>query len=187
MENGKNMRLRALCEGGIMVALAIGLSYFKFKIWANGGSVDLVMIPLLIYAVRWGTPWGLGAGLVFGTLKFILAGGYAWGWTSIFLDYSIAYALVGLAGIFKHQKMGMVPGAIVGGCARFVAHFISGVTIYAITAPTELFNTTFTNPWLYSLAYNASFMVPNIIIAVVVGLIIPSTALRKYIMGEDLK
>ncbi|MBQ3650898.1 MAG: energy-coupled thiamine transporter ThiT, partial [Clostridia bacterium] len=67
---------RCLTEGGICVALAIALSYLKIPIGLAfggfGGSIDLVMIPLILYAVRWGWGWGMAAGLVFGTIKYFV-------------------------------------------------------------------------------------------------------------------
>ena len=58
-------------------------------------------------------------------------------------------------------------GAMVGAAARFVIHYISGVTIYAIIAPTELFGITFLSPWFYSLVYNLGYMLPSTILVVV--------------------
>ena len=54
-----HMRVRALCEGAVLVAVAQILSYLKLWEMPWGGSVVLSMIPLVLYAVR----WGLGAGL----------------------------------------------------------------------------------------------------------------------------
>ncbi len=55
--------LRALCEGAVCVAMSLVLSYLELNFaWAQGGSVDLVMVPLIIFAVRWGLGWGLGPG-----------------------------------------------------------------------------------------------------------------------------
>ena len=47
-------------------------------------------------------------------------------------------------------------------------HYISGVTIYAILAPTELFGITFLNPWTYSLAYNLGYILPSTILVALV-------------------
>ena len=72
------------------------------------------------------------------------------------------------------------------GCAcRFVVHYISGVTIYKIIAPTELLGMTFSSPSLYSLVYNGSYMLPNAILALVLAglLYVP---LKKFIMAQDL-
>lgn len=164
----ENSRLRALVEGAVCVALAYALSFLKVKLWAQGGSIDLVMVPLVVFAYRRGAGWGVIAGAVFGTIKCFFAGGFAWGWQSILLDYTVAYAVVGLAGLLKGKKNGMAAGAVLGSVARFGVHYISGVTIYKIVAPTELFNATYTSPALYSAVYNGSYMLVNMVIAAVV-------------------
>ena len=94
-EKKSQTNVRCLTEGGICVALSLVLSYLKIPVMAGfggfGGSIDFVMIPLIIFAVRWGLSWGIGAGLVFGTLKYILASGFAISWVSIIFDYAVAY------------------------------------------------------------------------------------------------
>ena len=162
----KNKRVLTLCEGAVCVALANALSFFELDLWFQGGSIGLAMLPIVVCAWRRGAGWGVMAGLLFGTIKCFFAGGFAWGWQSILLDYSVAYAMVGLAGICRKLPHGLACGAVVGGLSRFVIHYISGVTIYAIIAPTELFGITFLNPWFYSLAYNLSYMLPSTILVV---------------------
>ena len=163
---------RCLTEGGICVALSIALSYLKIPIMAGfggfGGSIDFVMIPLIVFAVRWGAGWGIGAGLVFGTLKYFLASGGAISWVSIIFDYAVAYAFVGLAGLFR-RKYGLLPVAALVGCfARFIIHFISGMTVYAQYMPEEFMGYTGMTPFFYSLLYNGTYMLPNTAIAIVV-------------------
>ena len=65
---------RTLCEGAIMVAMAVVLNFFKFDLFAQGGSMNLLFIPLMVFALRRGPVWGMGAGLVFGVLKGIISG-----------------------------------------------------------------------------------------------------------------
>ena len=167
----KNEKLRALTECSIFIALSIVLSYLKIPIGLSfggfGGSIDLVMIPLIIAACRWGLGWGLGSGLVFGTLKFFLAGGAAINWQSMLLDYSVAYMFVGLAGLIKRKPRQMWLAALIGCLGRFVIHFISGVTIYAMYME-DIFGLPMTNVWVYSALYNGSYMLPNTILAAVV-------------------
>ena len=69
--------------------------------------------------------------------------------------------------VYKRQgkKWGIFVGTVVGCLGRFVVHYISGVTIYKILAPTEFMKWTFTSPSAYSLVYNGSYMLPNTIIA----------------------
>ena len=59
-------------------------------------------------------------------------------------------------------------GTFCGCFARFIIHFISGVTLYIITVPTEVAGMTFANPVLYSIVYNMLYMLPNTVIAVIV-------------------
>lgn len=168
----KNKTLRTLTEGAILTALALALSYIKLPIGLAfggfGGSVDLVMIPLIVFALRRGTLWGLGAGLVFGTLKFFLAGGVAVNWQSMLLDYSLAYMFVGFAGLLRGKKAQLPLGALVGCAARFFIHFLSGVTIYAEYMPEEFMNMVMVSPTVYSILYNGSYMLPNTVLAIII-------------------
>lgn len=181
--------LYTLTEGGIVIALALALSYLKIPIGLSfggfGGSIDLVMIPLIFYAVRRGPIWGMGAGLIFGTLKFFLAGGTAVNWESMLLDYSLAYMMVGIAGFISKARKS-VPfaalAALLGCIGRFFIHYLSGVTIYKEYMPEEFFDMTMTSPSFYSLLYNGSYMLPNTILAVIVCAIIlvPLNRIIKY-------
>ncbi|MBO5976522.1 MAG: energy-coupled thiamine transporter ThiT [Oscillospiraceae bacterium] len=168
----KKQKLKIIAEGAILTALALVLSYIKIPIGLGFGgfcgSVDLVMIPLIVYAVRRGCLPGLAAGLVFGTLKFFLAGGVAVNWQSMLLDYSLAYMFVGFAGVIPQMRGRLPLAAFVGCAARFVIHYISGVTIYAQYMPEEFMNMTMISPAIYSLLYNGTYMLPNTILAAII-------------------
>ena len=168
----RHKKLLALCECAIFTAMALALSYLKIPIGLEfggfGGSIDLVMIPLILCAIRWGCGWGLGTGLVFGTLKFFLAGGTAVNWQSMLLDYSIAYMCVGLAGLLRGKSKTAWLAALIGCFGRFVIHFISGVTVYAQYMPEEFMGMTMTSPVTYSILYNGTYMLPNTILAVII-------------------
>ena len=185
-----HLRIRALCEGAIMLALAIVLNLVSKPIFANmpnGGSVSLAMFPILFYAHRWGLGNGLLMGFAYGLLDMLLDGGYAWGWQSIILDYLAAYTALGLGGLFKGKDWGIFPDVVIGCLGRFAIHHISGITIYKILVPTEVEGFgVFSNPHLYSLVYNGVYMLPNTIIAIVFAalLFIP---MKKYFAGTDLR
>ena len=161
-----NLKVKIMCEGALLVAVALILSYFKIELTAFG-SINFVMVPLVVFAWRWGVKWGVAAGAIYGTLKFLLAAGAAFNWLSILLDYTLAYAAVGFAGVFKGKKWGLPAGALVGSLARYVVHFISGITIYAITGPEEVMGLVTSNMWLFSFLYNILYMGPNTVIAFV--------------------
>lgn len=185
--NKSHRRVQALCEGALMVALAQILGYLKFYRLPNGGSWTLVMFPIFFYAVRWGWKHGLLAGFTLGLLQLFLDTAYTWGWQSIFYDYLLAYTALGLAGLFKGKKWGIFAGAVVGGLGRYFFVFLSGVTCWRITAPTEIaFLGTFENPELYSLLYNGMYVIPSIALALIAAgvLYVP---LKKYFLGQDIQ
>jgi thiamine transporter len=179
--------VRMLCEGALMIALAMILNQLKLYQFPNGGSITLEMLPIFIFALRWGVSPGLLVGFAFGLLQMFYDGAIAWGWQSLLLDYLVAFTPLGLAGIGKGKgAVGLYGGVILGAFVRFVVHFISGITIYAIVAPTELFAITFTSPWMYSLAYNGSYMLIDTALCVIVFVVLGNTPLKRYLYGQDL-
>ena len=79
----RNRKLQMLCEGAILVALAQILSMLKLWEMPWGGSITLGMLPIFLFAVRWGTRWGLVAGFAYGLLQVMFDGGFAISWQSI--------------------------------------------------------------------------------------------------------
>jgi len=184
--NKHHIRVRALTEGAMMVALAQVLSYVKLLELPNGGSLTPAMFPILLFAVRYGLGKGLMAGFAFGLLQLIFDGAYAWGWQSMLLDYLVAFTPLGLAGLFRGKTWGIFPGTVLGCLGRFIVHYISGVTIYRINEPTSVPGIgTFDNAVLYSLVYNGVYMLPNALMALAIAgvLYVP---MKKYFAGKDI-
>ena len=99
MKTNSRMKLRALTEGAVLVALAQILGYIKLYELPNGGSVCLSMLPIFVYCARWGFGKGLLASFAFSLLQLLLDGAYAWGWQSMLGDYIVAFTVLGLAGL----------------------------------------------------------------------------------------
>ena len=182
----KNVRLRCLIEGALFIALAQVLSMLKIWEMPWGGSVTLAMVPILLYAVRWGVGPGLAAGFVFGVLQFMFDGGFAIGWQSIIGDYLLAFTALGLAGLCHGKRGDIYVGTLVGGLARFLVHYVVGATVWAEYMPEEFFGMSMHTPWFYSLLYNLAYMLPNIVLCLIVFFLM-AQPLRKYIRREDLK
>lgn len=164
----KKKHLYKICECAVLVALSLALMPIEIPGPAFGGDIDLVMIPLFIIAYRNGALYGTASGLVFGFLKCLIGGGIGWGLPSILFDYVLAYGAVGIAGFVKEKSWAIELSTFTGCVARFAIHFISGVTIYMIAAPTEIAGMTIANPVWYSIVYNALYMLPNTVIAIVI-------------------
>ena len=185
-QKSKNNNLKMLAEGAVMLALALVLSFLTLFRLPNGGSIDLAMVPILFFALRWGWKPGLLEGFLFGLLQVFVEGAVAWGWQSILLDFIVAYTPLGLAGLFKGQGKKIYLGILLGTFCRFIVHYISGVTIYAILVPTELFGVSSLNKWTYSLVYNGSYMLLDTVFCLLVFMLLYKP-MYKYIQAEDLE
>ena len=179
-----NKKIKAMTEGAILVAAATALSYVKLLELPQGGSVCIGMLPIFLFCARWGWKESFLTAFAYGMLQLIFDGAYAWGPTSMLLDYVLAFGVLGVACFFRKMKGGVFTGTVVGCVCRFVVHFISGVTIYRIYEPTQLFNTTFTNPWIYSAAYNGSYVFIDMVLCMVITALLYKP-LRKYFCPQD--
>ena len=182
----RNNKIRMLSEGALLIAMAQILSLLPLWKMPWGGSIDLAMAPILLFAVRWGVKWGLVEGLAFGTLQMIFEGGVAIGWQSIIGDFLVAFTALGLAGVCRRMEKGIFVGTLVGGLARFLVHYVVGATIWAQYMPEEFFGMTMTTPWMYSFLYNGFYMFIDIALCLVIfGLL--WKPMGKYLTGADIK
>lgn len=168
MEQKNKKSIYTLCECAVLVAFATAISFIEIKVGALGGSVDFVMVPLFIICYRHGLKYGLLSGFTFGLLYCLVGGKFGYGLPSVMLDYILAYTAVGFAGIFKRKPAFIEVSVLIGCFARFAIHFISGITLYAITTATEVGGIVTSNAVVFSLIYNALYMLPNTVLAVVV-------------------
>lgn len=157
--------VQIITEGAMMVALAQILGYLKLFRLPWGGSITLIMFPILLFAVRRGVTAGLMAGLALGTLQFVFDGGFILGWQSILGDYVLAYGALGMAGVFKGKKNDIYAGVLLGSAARLAVVWITGATLWGEYMPDVFLGMKMVSPWIYSLLYNALYIVPSGILA----------------------
>jgi thiamine transporter len=152
---------RVLTEAALAVALAFVLGLIKVFEMPFGGAISLEMVPLILLALRQG-PWvGVAAGAAYGLLDLATPPVFAVHPVQVLFDYPLAFGVLGLAGLFQPTVRGAILGTIVAVLARFLCHFVSGVVFFASYAPKGW------NPYLYSAAYNAAYLVPSLIIALI--------------------
>ena len=183
-----NNKTKALCEAAVMVALSQILGLLSLGRLPDGGSINIAMMPLVFFAVRYGAGWGALAGFVSGTLDYIIGNGIAIDWTTIICDYMLAFALLGLgAGLFKRCGKGAFWGTLAGGSLQFLSSYLVGVFVWGKWMPDMFWGMAMTSPWLYSFLYNISWAGPNIVLTLVVfALLYQVKPLRRYLMAEDL-
>ena len=185
MKTNSHLKLRALCEGAIFVALAQVISYLKFFELPQGGSITVGMLPIFLFCARWGFGPGMLASITYSLLQLLLDGAYAWGWQSMIGDYIVAFTVLGVAGLFHKQKAGFFIGTVAGSLARFLVAWYVGAVVWGEYMPDTFFGMTMTSPWFYSVLYNGSYMAVSMVLCLVVGALLWKP-LGKYIRGEDL-
>ena len=178
MENTNHRTIRSLTEGAILIALAEVLSFLPLYKLPWGGSIDLAMLPILLFACRWGFGPAMLVASAHAILQTLFEGGIAIGWESILGDFLIAYAVLGLAGLFRGK---FYLGATVACAARFFVHYVVGATIWAAYMPPEFFGMTMTTPWLYSALYNGAYMLPDLLLVLAAYFLLSKTPLAKYL------
>lgn len=180
--------LRRITETAIMLAVATVLSMIQFTgPWALGGSITACsMLPIILIAHRYGTKWGLLTALTYSVLQLLLGLNnvqYAPNALSaigiILLDYVLAFGVLGFAAVFdnvfQNKRKALVVGIVVTMSGRLLCHFLSGVIIWEALWPNSLGWT----PWIWSIAYNGSYMIPEMIITSVVAVLLYKP-LQKY-------
>lgn len=171
----KGFDSKSISYAAVCIALSFALSYISPIHMPQGGSVTIgSLVPLMIYSYMFGTKKGVFAGFVYGLLQ-IIQDPWLIHPAQMLLDYPIAFAAIGLSGMFAHvKKLEKLPqlqialGGIVASVLRFAAHLFSGVFAFSYLAPDV-------DAWIYSLGYNATYVFPDIAIAIAVCIIVFSS------------
>jgi thiamine transporter len=186
-----------LVEVAVFSALAYLLDLFSgflfSRIWPQGGSVSIAMVPVFLMAFRWGVKGGVLTGFLFGLLQFILGMSQIYHPVQGILDYLVAFALLGLAGIFASQvKASMqegnkkkwmafvIAGTFIGSALRFISHFLSGWIFFGSYAPEGQ------SAWLYSFIYNGTYMLPSMILSAIVVILVISAAPSRMVQFANV-
>ncbi len=131
------------------------------------------MIPILVFSLRRGALFGTLAGAMFGFIV-LFQEPFIFHPIQVFLDYPLAFGLLGVAGLFKSNP---ITGVGVGILGRFFAHYLSGIIFFAQFAPEGI------DPYLYSALYNGSYLSAEFIIS---GVLIYAL-FRRGILERNLR
>lgn len=163
----KKPDIKKLTMSAVMIALSTVLSLVTVMKMPLGGSVTLFsMLPVCMLSIMYGCRWGIVCAFIYslGQLALDIAGVAGWGLTPVafagcvVFDYLAAFTVLGLAGMFRAKGVpGYIAGIALAVALRMVSHIISGVIFFSSWAPEGW------NPFVYSLAYNGAYMVPEFI------------------------
>jgi thiamine transporter len=195
--NHKRSNTLFIAEVAVFSALAYLLDFaaglLSLKIWPQGGSVSIAMVPIFLMAFRWGIKGGLLTGFLLGLLQFILGFSQIYTLLQGIIDYFVAFSVVGLAGLFaklvmdslKKQEKGkwityVLMGAFLGSALRYLCHVLSGIVFFGEYAPKG-------QPVaIYSILYNGTYMLPSFIVSAVIMIIVISAVPKRIFLQKSL-
>ena len=177
---GSTRRLTAMA---VTVALAVLLGFIRLYRLPWGGSLSLKILPLVYLAITYGPRAGMAGGLAAGLVTLIVDP-VIFHPIQVFLDYLLPYAILGIIGFFPSWPR---LGILLAGVLRLASHVVSGAVYFAAFTPPELNRQVYelvrdyagitlspllqqwTAPWLYALLYNASVVVPETILMILLA------------------
>ena len=171
----RQSNVKILSECGALVAVASVLSLITLFSMPLGGSVTpFATLPIIIISLRHGAKWGVASALTFSLVQLLLglnnvAAVPVRDFISLSLcaalDYLLAYTVIGFTGTiargFRDGRAGIVVGVLATGAGRLVCSFLSGIIVWGSYTPDGW------NIAVYSLAYNASWCLPDVALTLV--------------------
>lgn len=212
MQTKATQTLHTLVTAAVMVALATALALATAQIpFLNlpfgGGFTIASMLPIVLVAYMYGTRAGLVTAFAYSLVQVLLGaftgGGYVLslftvgsddfmgigaGIAILFIDYVLAYTLIGFGGIFRkceNKTKALVLGTVAALGLRYLAHILSGVIFFGVFAEWFFGQDGFPGgAWilshlaggglslLYAVVYNGLFMIPEILITAVCAAVV---------------
>ncbi|MDD6050687.1 MAG: energy-coupled thiamine transporter ThiT [Clostridiales bacterium] len=166
----KTWTAKSLAYAALSIALSFVLSYVKMFRMPQSGSVTLAsMLPIMLFSAAYGVGPGLLAGAAYGLLQY-LQGGWFVHPIQFLLDYPVAFALIGLAGLYKvlpkqWERWSLYAAMVIGALGRALSATLAGI-LYWDTAP-----------WA-SLVYNGTYLIPDTLICIVVAIFVGKRVMK---------
>lgn len=168
--SGKKLSTKQLVYCGVAMALAFITSYFKIFNMPFGGSVTLFsMLFICLIGYWYGLKAGILTGLAYGILQF-LQEPFVLSFFQVCCDYVLAFAALGLSGLFHKSKNGLAKGYIVGVLIRGAFHALGGYLYWMDYMP-DNFPQSLTA--VYPIIYNYSYLLAEGVITIIVIMLPP--------------
>lgn len=129
----------------------------------NGGTLGLGVIPLILCSYHLGWKKGLGVGILSVVLQFMTgkiylvqnSDGFSTGMILLqfLMEYPLAFGIYGLSSMFPN-KGAFYSGTMITNLIRLALHTVAGTVFWA-------------TPWAGSFTYNASYMIPTMIVSMI--------------------
>lgn len=162
---GKGLSVKHLAYCAMAVALAYVTSFIRVFKLPYGGSVTLLSMLFIVLVANWyGVRTGMLVGFAYGILQF-LQEPYFLTLFQVCCDYVLAFAALGLAGLFRGKKNSLLIGYVTAVLARGAFHSLGGYLYWMDYMP-ENFPQALRN--LYPIIYNYSYLLAEAAVTVAV-------------------
>lgn len=164
-EKNRAFSARRLAYCAMAVALAYVTSFIKPFELPYGGSVTLLSMLFIVLVGNWyGVKTGVLVGFAYGVLQF-LQEPYFLSLFQVCCDYVLAFAALGLSGLFRKRKNGLLIGYIAAVLARGFFHSLGGYLYWMDYMPENFPQSLRT---LYPIIYNYSYLLAEGVITVII-------------------
>ncbi len=161
----KKISTKQLVFCGIAMALGFVTSYIKIFEMPWGGSVTLCSMLFIVLIANWyGVKAGISVGLAYSILQFIQEP-FVLSFFQVCCDYFLAFAALGIAGVFAKSPRGLIKGYIAAVLARGAFHALGGY-LYWMSYMPESFPQSLKS--VYPIVYNYSFLFAEGLITIVI-------------------
>lgn len=172
-QTSSTLRTKKLVYGGICISIAFVLSYIRILHLPQGGSITPAsMLPLVLYSMVFGPVAGIIAGIAYGFLQLI-QDMWVVNIAQLLLDYPLAFGCIGLAGLaptsIKNLYLRTSFAIVIAFVGRGIMHVVSGALFFGEYAPEGV------SPFAYSLGYNGTFILGELIITLALALVLIKT------------
>lgn len=168
--------IKQLAFSGLAIALGLVTSEFIPTLSLPfGGSITYFSMLFIVLIGYWfGLQSGLMCAFAYGLLQFVIDPKF-YSVPQLLVDYVLAFGALGLSGLFANKKYGLQFGYVTGVIGRYIFAVLSGVIFFGYYAPEG------TAPIVYSLGYNATYILPEAVITLAILFIPPVKNALTYV------
>ena len=153
----KQWTAKTVAFAALSISLSFVLSLIRLYRMPSGGSVTPAsMLPVMLFAAAFGAGPGVLAGAVLGVLQYMQGGWFLNVWQFL-LDYVLAYAALGLCGLYISMVIAVL--------ARLLSATLAGYMFWETA-------------WWASVAYNGIYLIPDTLICMLLAVPLHKPVLR---------
>lgn len=161
----KRFSTKKLAFSALAIALGFITSFIEPVHMPWGGGITLCsMFCICLVGYWYGLEAGLFASFAYSLLQFLHSGcTFILSPLQVCFDYFLAFTALGLSGLFRNKKNGLVHGYLLAVLVRGVFHTLGGYIYWMDYMPDNFPKTI---AFLYPILYNYAYLIPEALLTV---------------------